>query len=184
MEQAHIWNKHCKQNKWSLRNWDCMVPMTLCSLSRVLSCFCNVNMDIGGRLCDNVTYVSAFVMMRLESYEATIETWQNKSWSEIEECQIHSRVTAIEAHAAILEVRYNFVVLADEGREGLEFWILQCIEILHAVEEIVREDTEGSKIYPSKQIVIWIYYKEKRKKATSFVWEDPSRPILIYSHWY
>ena len=91
-------------------------------------------------------------------------------------------MTTHEACAATLEVGDHFVVLADEGENRPEFWILQCIEMLHAIEEEMKEDSWGQKVYQGEQIVIGTYYKQKGKKLTSFIREDPSLQAFIYSH--
>lgn len=38
-------------------------------------------------------------------------------------------MTHSEAWVVVLEVVYHFVVVANKGEGGLEFWILQCREI-------------------------------------------------------
>ena len=91
-------------------------------------------------------------------------------------------MTAAEARAATLEVGYHFAVLADNGENGPEFWILQCIETLHAVEEAMKEDSWDQTIYRGEQIVIGTYYKQKEKNLTSFIRKGPNHPTFIYSH--
>ena len=91
-------------------------------------------------------------------------------------------MTPTEARAATLEVGDHFAVLANEGGNGPEFWILECIETLHVVQEATKEDSWRQTVYQGKQIVIDTYYRQKGKKVTSFVHKDPSRHALIYSH--
>ena len=149
---------------------------------RDLSYFCKFCMDGGDGPYDNATYVPAFILIRLKPCETTTESWQERGRREIEERRIHPRMTAAEACAAILEVGDHFAVLADEGGNGPEFWILQRIETLHVVEESTKEDSWGQMVYHGEQIVIGTYNKQKGKKGTSFIREDPNRPALIYSH--
>ena len=108
-----------------------------------LSCFCKFCMDGGDGPCDNATYVPAFILIRLEPCETTTESRRERGRREIEERRIHPRMTAAKARAATLEVGDHFAVLADEGGNGPEFWILQCIETLHAVEESTKENSWG-----------------------------------------
>jgi len=59
--------------------------------------------------------------------QATTKSWQEKDWREIEERQVHLHMIVVEAQVATLEVRDHFAILANEGGNGKEFWILQCI---------------------------------------------------------
>ena len=139
-------------------------------------------MDGGDGPCDNASHVPPFLLIRLEPCKGTTECQRETACLEIEERRIHAHMTTHEARAAKLEVGDHFAVLANEGENGPEFWILQCIETLHAVEEEMKEDSWGQKVYQGEQIVIGTYYKKKRKKLMSFIWEDPSLHAFIYSH--
>ena len=125
---------------------------------RDLSCFCRFCMDGGDGPCDNASHVPTFVLLRLEPCEATTEYRREKGRREIEDQRIHPRMIAAEARAAMLEVGDHFAVFADEGETGSDFWILQCLEPLHAVEEVSEEDSWGQKVYHGEQIVIGAYY--------------------------
>ena len=139
-------------------------------------------MDGGDGPCDNASHVPPFLLIKLEPCEGTTDCRREKARIEIEERRIHLRMTTHEARATTLEVGDHFGTLANEGVNGPEFWILQCIEMLHTVEEEMKEDIRGQKVYQGEQIVIVTYYKQKEKKLTSFIQEDPSLHAFIYSH--
>ena len=83
-------------------------------------------------------------------------------------------MTATDAHTVTLEVGDHFAIFADVGGDGPEFWILQCVETLHVVEESTKGDSWGQTVYHDKQIVTGTYYKQKGKTVTSFIQEDPN----------
>ena len=100
-------------------------------------------MDGGDGPCDNAAHVHAFALIRLEPYKATVESRRREiGQRKIEERRIHPRMTP-----ATLEVEDHFAVLADERGNGPEFWILQCIETLHVVQEATKEDSWGQTVY-------------------------------------
>lgn len=148
---------------------------------RDLACFCKFCMDGGDGPCDNAAYVDSFTMIHLEPCEAT-DTRRERARVQLQLPRSHPRMSAREVQAATLEKGDHFAVLADDGEDRPEFWILQCVEPLHGVEEVMKEDSWGQRVYQGEQIVIGTYYKQKGHSDDSYVREDPCRPAYIYSH--
>lgn len=150
--------------------------------TRRLSCFCKFCLDGGDGPCDSAGFVEPFTLIRLEPCEPQTLTRRDRARLDAQETRLHPHMSARESLAATLEVGDHFAVLADDGTGFPEFWILQCQEPLHGVEEDKMEDTWGQTVYRGEQIVIGTYYKQRGSSRSSYIREDPRRPAFIYSH--
>jgi hypothetical protein len=102
---------------------------------RNLSCFCRLCTIGSDGLCDSISYVPAYNLIRLEPCRVQDAQMDGRPESSI-------RGTNRQALAATLEVGDHFVVVAEESNyEGIDFYNLFCRKCLYEVQEASSKDS-------------------------------------------
>jgi hypothetical protein len=67
--------------------------------------------------------------------------------------------------------------------EGVDFYIVQCVEQLHVVQEDKGLDAYGFSVDKGDEVVIGFYYRKCRHKESSYELLSEEGHAIIYSNW-